>query len=554
MQAMLENVIHKIQSVFNHQNPAQNDAWMDTLSAMSDADAMMEIKERLRKIDFTVANHLAEKIDTVLNIDEKAHKIVKQITHNYIISLKNSRSSKNEVEQAVYEYSRQLFVNYTFMLDVYQAQSKVKLTDEKVSLIIARLLNAAFIMCKWRYFDDQPAPIGTWSTVHKVIKSAENLAIMNKNLFLYDYQMKETSIASILKRGFMMSTLQKGNFTRAQIEITDQILKAWATNPLIISKYKQDRYQFQIILEADCGPERVRVIEKYRECRYWRTTRLLDLMEAYICAVDTNKSLAEFDLDGIAPSKAIVILFKKLRAEWCVEGYNRQRRHEDRTKKHQLLNVSYGVESICQRVYSLQERQAVNKPEEGNFTFDLRAGRLRTAPIYTANPANVLGQENWWMVDESNNGFAVDFGSVPNDWVEPGILIGYTPSGEKGFISLAEIKSVRKQKDGTYRAGLELLALRPVAIEVSRIVKKKKLTAVEGYEVDTHEAEGIDLSVFLGLLIQKENVAEVVLIIPNSEYQPGSRYSITLPERGAVLHARRLLSRHRNWVSLEFKA
>jgi hypothetical protein len=39
------------------------------------------------------------------------------------------------------------------------------------------------MMAKWRYFDDQPAPVGTWTNVHNVIKYAENLAMMNKNLF-----------------------------------------------------------------------------------------------------------------------------------------------------------------------------------------------------------------------------------------------------------------------------------------------------------------------------------------------------------------------------------
>ena len=87
------------------------------------------------------------------------------------------------------------------------------------------------------------------------------------HLFLYDFQSKETSVAAILKRGFMMDTLQKGNFSRLQIQLTDQILKIWSTNPVFVNKYKQERHHFFIALESDRGPERIRAIEKFAEAK-----------------------------------------------------------------------------------------------------------------------------------------------------------------------------------------------------------------------------------------------------------------------------------------------
>ena len=557
---MLSNVMHKIQTVFTHQDASQNLGWMNTLSEMSELEALLEAQSQLAKIEFSDLAALNNKIELVLEIDRKIVQSVKKITHNYLNSLKINRDSESEILNTVYLYQRQLYIAYTQFLDVYLTQNKVKLSLEKVNLILARLLNATFTMTKWRYFDDQPAPVGTWDHVHKVIKTAENLAIINKNLFLYSNQIKETSIATILKRGFMMDTLQKANFSRLQVQITEQVLKIWATNPLIVNKYKQDRYQFFIALENDRGPERIRAIEKFAEYRFWKTTRLADLIEAYLCATDTGKSLSAFGLDKVAPPSVLVKLFKKLRAEWCVEGYARQRRKEVRNKTNKLLNVSHGLRDVSQRLSAfqakleakLEAKQSEKKPADDHFAFDLKPNVYRGGVTTPQKMFGTVGNENWWLVDESDGGFAVDLGKEVSDWVEAGVLVGYTSPDDKEVFSIAEIRSVRKQSDGTYRAGLGAITKNAQPLQVSRVQKGVVSESLTGYYVDESELSLTHLSTFSSLYIEADDTEIATLIMPRAEYKRGGLYRVNIAGEDKIVVAGRNVSKQRDWIQVEF--
>ena len=549
---MLTGVMHKIQTVFGYQDPYRSPDWMDTLTEMSELDALTEIKNQLAKVEFKAHAKLEKKIDYVLEIDRKTYQKVKKITYNYLTSLKINRESENNIHTAVYEYQRQLYVNYAQFFDYYLDQVALKLSDEKINSILARLLNAAFIMAKWRYFDDQPVPPGTWSNVHKVIKYAENLAIVNTTLFLYDFQLKETSIATLLKRGFMMDTLQKGNFSRLQIQLTEQVLKIWSSNPLIVNKYKQDRYQFFIMLENDRGPERLRALEKFAECRYWKTTRLIDLIEAYLCAVDTQKPLEGFGLTKLASVSVMVRLFKKIRKEWCVEGYTRQRRREARNKSHKLLNVSHGLNDICNRLNVLQGKKALRKSADDSFIFELKMAMHNRGQLEKARPHSAVGIENWWLVDESNSGFAVDLGKELSEWVRADILIGYTTPESKDLFSIAEIKSVKKQADGTYRAGLEHISQHALSLLVSRV--EVGLDAVTGYHVVDDETNLTRISTFSCLYIKNESgnsQGANTLIMPRDEYKRGSYYQLNVDGEDRILSVGRIVSSQRDWIRAE---
>ncbi len=550
---MLSSVMHKIQSIFHPQDLVQNLGWMDTLAEMGEFDALIETKFQLAKIDFSDVKNFKNKVDLVLEIDAKTYQNVKKVTHKLLTSMKINRDLESEIQNTVHLYQRQLYMSYMQFFDAYQKQNKIILSDEKMNLVLARFLNATFIMAKWRYFDDQPAPVGTWENVHKVIKAAENLSILNKNIFLYNFQIKETSIATLLKRGFMMDTLQKGNFTRLQVQLTEQVLKIWATNPLIVNKYKQGRYQFFIALENDRGPERVRAIEKFAEYRFWKTTRLADLIEAYLCAADTGKSLAAFGLDKVAPPSVMVKLFKKLRAEWCVEGYARQRRKEVRNKNSKLLNVSHGLHEIFQRLNALQITQAPKPAESGDFTFELKVAMHRNNKLPNYKSPK-MGTENWWLVDESSGGLAVDLGKDVNNWIEAGKLVGYTSPEDKESFFIAEIKSLRKQTNGTYRAGLALMADNAVAMPISRVDSEASIEAKSSFFVDEYEGNSGRYNTFDALFIKnnaEDAASKMTLVMPRSEYKRGSQYRVSIEGEDRVVQAVRVQSKQRDWVHVE---
>lgn len=552
---MLSTVMHRIQSIFQQQDMQKTLGWLNTLPAMAELDVLIETRQQLAKIQFASIHDAKYQIELVLRIDHNTYRYAKKETHKYLTVLKINKKLEAVIYNAAYLYYRQLYVAYTQFLACYQSQNKVVLAEDKINLILCRLLNAAFSMAKWRYFDDQPAPTGTWTTVHNVIRLAENLAMMNKNLFLYNFHRKETSIATILKHGFMMDTLHKGSYSRLQIQLTEKVLKIWASNPLILNKYRQDKMQFFIALEDDKGPERIRTVEKYAEYRFWKTTRIVDKIEAYLCAVDTKKPLTEFGLDKIAPPSVVLKLFKKLRAEWCVEGFERQRRKEARHKNSKLLNVSHGLEDLCTRLKAISASKIASSDE-----LDFRLAQQRRGNISPGlnMPMHYLGNENWWMVDESNGGFAVDLGKEFSSWIEPGTLVGYTTVDDKNTLVIAEIKSVRKQVNGTYRAGLEVLGVQSTCIKVALADANREIEACSGYFVDDERDTGpvnfSQLNVFSGVWVVKENIQAnkqyASLILPRSEYKRGSQYLVHVDGEDKLVQAGALERKQRDWVSV----
>ena len=547
---MFDLVRETVQKALGQHDTVYDQEWLDTLEGMTDLEAIIVVKDQLSKIDFLQVDDLRSVIDLVLDIDELNYQRVKRVTYNYLIKLKNNPQVKEDTHAVVYEYLRQLYAAYSQILDVNKAFSKVKLKEQEVNLLLARYINAAFMMAKWRYFDDLPAPHGLWGNVHKVINIAEDLAILNSNIFLYSFQLKETSIATLLKRGFMIDTLRKGNYSQLEIELTDRVLKIWATNPLIVNTYKPDRYHFFIQLEDDKGPERLRFQEKFSNCRYWKTTRLLDLMEAYLCAANMNKPLREFGLQKVARPALIVKLFKKLRVDWCAEGYKRQRRTEDRVLKNSLLSVSHGLYDIHRRLNAIQVEKAHAEDDNG-FTFDLK---VATHSIkQDAKPSqkdSAFGAENWWMVDESKHGFSIDFGVEPVAWANAGELVGYTEMGFKNTFTIAEVKSVRKLKNGSYRAGLRKLSHDVIAVPVASVKKSEFSQPVKGFYLDDSENNVSTSAEFPGFLIDSSEQPPQ-LLIPRDRFKRAGRYQVYHDGEYLSYLAGKVVNKNKGWILFE---
>ena len=550
---MLAMVKHKIQSIFYHHQLEKNLEWMSDLTSMDELNVLAMVTTQLAKIQFTADKKLHTEIDFLLEIDAKTYRTTTNILRKYLTTLKLNKNVEKSLYAAAYSYYRQLCAVYAQFFDLYLAQNKIVLNPEKVNLICCRYLNAMFAMTKWRYFDDQPAPSGTWKNVYKIIKCAENLAIMNTNLFLYDFHKKEMSIATLLKQGFMMDTLQKGNYSRIQIQLTEQVLKMWASNPVITTKHKEDKYQFFINIESDKGPERIRAIEKFANYRFWKTQRIVDLLEAYLCAVMTQKSIKEFKLEKIAPTEMMVQLFKKLRVDWCVDGYERQRRTETRNKRNKLINISHGLEDICNRLGAVQ-------PPSNSWAMFSEDGTQDAEMQHTQQPKpvtpNKLGSENWLVVDESANGFGVNLGKSVSNWIEPGKLVGYIVPDERDLFVIAEIKSVRKQADGNYRAGLQILGSHSAFIQIGRVQNQEHFFSdtsaevVKGYFVDDGD-DSDQLNSFSGLYIESHGNSPSQhgsLIVPRSEYKRGNKLRINVNGDDQVFEMGLPLMKQRDWV------
>ncbi len=544
---MLSMTLNKLHSIFHQQELQKSLAWVDTIADADEIEVLRKAADQLTKIDFNVTKIHEADIDAVIKIDKKLHLHANKMTRRYLTMANLNKSLESEIYNAVYSYHRLLSVTYTRFLDAYLAQKKTVVADDKLNLILCLNLNATFAMSKWRYFDDQAAPTGTWINVCKIIKCAENLSMLNTSLFMYEYQKKEISVAALLKQGFMLSTLQKGNYNRMQIQLAEQAMKIWATNPLILNKYKQDIFQFSIDVNTDVGPTRIRGIERFADYRFWKTTRLVDNIEAYLCAVDLQKPLQPFGLEKLAPVETMVQLFKKLRVDWCTKGYERQRRSHNRIKRNKLITIHYGLDDICSYINTVKTQAALQAESELDASW-LQRGASRANQAVNQSK---LKTEQWMIVDESIGGFAVDLGGSYSSWIEPGKLVSYTIHGDADLLVIAEIKSIKKQKNGAYRAGLEVLTSGAAAVEVERLDRDSFSEPASGFFINDSETDLKSFNTFVGLFLEKHDDSKTnkpSLILPRNEYKRGNKLSVTINGQEQVFEMGTILAKQREWV------
>ena len=160
-------------------------------------------------------------------------------------------------------------------------------------------------------------------------------------------------------------------------------------------------------------------------------------------------------------------------------------------------------------------------------------------------------------MDESAKGFAVDLGKTYNSWIEPGKLIGYTTPEDKKLLVIAEIKSVRKQANGTYRAGLEVLGSHGTSVVVGRVDSNNFSEALSGYFVNEADANSSQLNTFPGLFLdsQDDNKSnKASLILPRCEYKRGNKLRINIDGDEKVVEMGAPLMKQREWVRVALPA
>ncbi len=546
---MLSAVFAKLQNPYLGQETVQENAWEDTLSEMTELEALIAVKDQLVQIDFANTKGLDTKLKQVLELDQSVYQACKKTTYNYLIKLHKDKSGQHDIYVVASEYHRRLYAAYTHVFTALESDQKIQLEAEQRKLFFARYLNAIFMMLKWRYFNHQPATPGVWASVHKIIKTAEELSLLNKSFLLYDFQVKETSMAAILERGYMVDTLHQGHFSAFEIELTDRVLKIWSGNPVVAYTYKDNRYQFFGALTRDTGPARLEAKQPLEEGCYWSTARMVELMENYLCAAEMGKSVAEFGLSGVASITKVVRLFKKLRVEWRVDVYSRQRRSEERSQKSRLLNIHYGLHAIHEYLVALQAQYS-RKADDGQFTFELPTTMRHASQPSTQQLASVPETENWWMVDESSSGFAVDLGREVPEWAEIGMLVCYSEPGFQTTFNIAEIRSVRKLDSGAYRAGFKKVSQNTAAVNVSL----EGVETLTGFQAAATEVldDGLEkVEEFPGLLVDNDALGKPKLLLPLVQFVRGASYTISAGDNRHQVKTGKVLNKLNDWVLFE---
>ncbi len=556
---MLSELITKFQLTSSAQRAAAEYAWVTDLEHMDHIDALKLTIEKIPLQSLEAGKSTQRQVDALIKslllIDDSSYLRVQAVTNNFMRVARDNKVLESRVVDIVYGYQRRLYLSYKALLD-FIVTEKLNITVEQIHLLLARTINAAFLMAKWRYFQDQVAPIGTWIQIHGIVKTVERLSLLHQSILLYENDEIEITLASLLVRGYMLDTLTKGSYSRHQIELTAQVLNQWISNPRIQNEYVKSEHTFLINLDLDKGPDRARGLSVVENCRFWKTGVLVANIQTFLCDAETNKPLQRFNLNSIATATVLVILFKKLLAEWVTVGYKRQRRRENRTPVNKVLNIYHGFDDICKKLAPKSSSIVnANTNKLDTTSFELRVAMhspvKTTTNIYQNNPE----VEAWLVVDESPNGLGISLGADVAEWVEPGKLVGLSSNDNVQQFVIAEIRSLKKLPNGRYRVGVEVFDKQSKIALISQLEHDSVKEVADGYFVDFYSMEGNEQARFSGLFLTtySQHDQAPMMIIPKSEYKAASQYTLNIDGNEKRVLVERAMSYHDDWVRVKVK-
>jgi hypothetical protein len=142
-------------------------------------------------------------------------------------------------------------------------------------------------------------------------------------------------------------------------------------------------------------------------------------------------------------------------------------------------------------------------------------------------------------------------GGTYSSWIEPGKLVSYTIHGDADLLVIAEIKSIKKQKNGAFRAGLAVLTSGAATVEVERLDRNSFSEPVSGFFIDENEADLKSLNTFVGLFLDKNDDSKgskASIIVPRSEYKRGNKLSVNINGNEQTFEMGAVLMKQRDWV------
>ncbi len=552
---MISSIITKFQTTVFGPKWSESSAWIADLEHLDNLEALKLTTEKISSAPIEHHNQAMQQLDMLLMIDQATQARVKLITSSFMRIPRDNRTLEAHIANVTYDYHRRMYLAYIKLVD-YILKQKFGITNERMLLLFARTINTSLTMTKWRYFQDQVAPVGGWMHLHTLVKIAEKLTLLHKSILLYENDDKEVSLANLLFRSYMLGTLSKNSFSRQQIELTAQILEKWTINPKIQSEYVAKEHIFLVNLSLDKGADRARGFSITTDCRFWKTDALLSSIQTFLGDAETNKSLQRFNLNNLATATVLVDLFKKLAKEWTVEGYTRQRRREKRKPVNKILNIYHGFDSICSKLSPDTRAFAKLNGNKSNVVpFELSVAMH--APVRSASMTfeKHVDSEKWLIVDESKNGLGASLGAEIGAWVEPGKLVGLSSAENAQQLLIAEIKSVKKQPDGRYRVGLEVFNSGSTIAKISQVDEENLKEVVDDYFVDFSDMDDEQRPSFSGLYLPANNSAEesAMMIIPKAEYKPATQYLLNLGKNQQRVIVDRPLSNRDGWVRVKVK-
>jgi hypothetical protein len=555
--------------IFNHSTSPKAEvafAWCKELDGLDDVSAIERATQQLnadaKKDIFKDELYL----EALLAIDEKTHIIVERITAHYVNIDNMSIELEERIANAVFLYHRQLYLIYNTLIDNLSS-----FQPKSLLVMLARAINNATQMIKWRFYNYQSAPANVWLQLSKLYLVAEKQTILDSYVRAYSDQ-EISTLSSAYIQACMLGSLESLSFQRKQIELVSRMLAYWTPKILIQNTYDENKHLFYVDTTSDAPAKRIRNFKPSNTYRYWCFDSVNLKVELCLSLIEYNISPKQQEMKDFIGNKYAVETLEILKTEWSRVEYKRQRRAIARLKISKYASTNYGFENTC---YHIKQHdniriQRTGKAYQGNKSFDERLAshclsKDQTGPnvIYLD-----LGAGQSKIIDESPQGIGM-CANKPASEVSLGMLMGISFSDQKDTTKIGVIRSIKPVIGNELHLGIELLSTTAYCVEATNVsitaskaknsaekivVNKPILTRKEFNEPVAFNGGASD-SNFTCLYLPKEFTIsqQESLIVPRLHYNKNDTYRINIAGANMLVKFIETLEYHDNWLRVIYK-
>lgn len=523
----MKNLLQRIFVKNSEKESSKLISWIAELADMDDIDAL---KLSTQKISLLIDDELlspSQKLAFIVELEEvNRHRLDK--LSNQFSSLANLKPElENSIVDTCYTYCRQSYIYHLTVIELVISPPEFDLEEGKQLLILARAINAATNMVKWRAFLQHNSPAKVWLQIYLIYKIALQQNLLNTPVELFPLS-PATTISAFIVQICMLGQLKSANLEKQHIEVATQVLHALVTHTHISSQNNAEQYLFYIDLEQDAPAKRMRNFEANERCRYWELDDLEKQMEVAINVTARGEFPDKLIFSKIKDPALLNETLSTLHAEWTKTQYVRQRRGEDREATSKNAKVKAGVFDICDQVlHANQINNGLSKSRKGNSLNSILESHA--APNLTNSLSMNSGSlDSWIITDQSKHGLGARVNKYANTLARPKKLIGLVFDDDPSTVTIGIIKTVKATQGNQLRVGIEVISniamwsqLEP-SKESSPFTSQDAISDHNNLDLDTYN----NMSPAIFLPEEPGLSKQDAIIIPKINFKSNTQYTV----------------------------
>ena len=563
-----------IQSIFGAKDANKSNkvtAWMNQLEELDDIAALQfsanQLTQTLNRADGEETLNLQQQLELLLEIEVLNQARLEKLSTQFS-SVDNLKTDlANNICEACYNYCRQSYICHLKIIEKVFGANKINLEgqfklDAKIpSLIIARALQAAFNMIKWRLFSQSNPPASVWLQIFMLYRIASQQMLINNSIEVFK-SAPMTTLAAHFVQVWMLGQLAQASLQKYQVEIAARILHTLLTRAYISSTLTPEQYLFYIDFEKDAAAKRMRNFEPNERCRYWELDELEKQITIAITVSDRGEIPQSLEFSKIDNSRKLNETLKALLNEWQKSGYVRQRRKSIRQSSSKNARVNAGLADICKQVHQTNQISSGLRLSRDGRTLDdrLRAHTvLRESGSLSTNSGML---DTWIITDESTHGLGARVNKFSNILVRPDKLIGLVFNDDPGNIIIGMIRSAKPTQGDQLRVGVEVISYHPTWVQLKQIelkdtntkAKTDMLSEISIKNLNSGLDVNVDVSLFSGIYLPIEagHSDSSALILPKINYRANANYAVTIAGASKHVLLGQAIESRDDWVKVAF--